>query len=179
MEGEMAVFQFDERIPVIGKNCYVAESAEVIGDVTLGDNCYVGPGAVLRGDYGKIVIGDNCGIEENVVIHARPDDVCTIANWVTLGHGCIVHTPTLVDDYAVIGMGAVVSDWSVIGKYAAVGEGAVVRNKQQLPDGAIGVGIPCKVIGETSAEWRETWLGFKRKYVELANTYPKRLKQIS
>jgi carbonic anhydrase/acetyltransferase-like protein (isoleucine patch superfamily) len=174
----MAIYKFDERTPVIGAQCYVADSAEVIGDVTLGTGCYVGPGAVIRGDYGKIVIGDHCGIEENVVIHARPDDVCTLGNWVTLGHGCIVHTAALIDDYAVIGMGAVVSDWARVGKYAAVGEGAVVRNKQVLEDGAIGVGIPCKVIGQTSPEWRGTWVGFKKRYVEFAHTYRNRLVKI-
>lgn len=174
----MAIYRFDEHVPSIGPDCYIAQSAQVIGQVVIGAGCYVGPGAVIRGDYGRIVIGDNCGIEENVVMHARPDDVCTLGNWVTLGHGCIVHTVERIDDYAVIGMGAVVSDWARVGKYAAVGEGAVVRNRQVLEDGAIAVGVPCKVIGITSQEWRETWLGFKQRYVEFARTYAGRLVRI-
>ncbi len=174
----MAVFQFDDRVPVIGDNCYIAESAEVIGSVTLGAGCYVGPGAVIRGDYGEIVIGENTGVEENVVIHARPDERCSIGNWVTLGHGCIVHNAAMIHDGAVIGMGAIVSDYSTVGSWAAVGEGAVVRNKQEIPEGGIAVGIPAKVIGETTQEWRDTWKYFKQKYVDFAHTYPKRLKRL-
>lgn len=174
----MAVFQFDDFAPVIGDNCYIADSAEVIGKVTLGQGCYVGPGAKVRGDYGEIRIGDNCGIEENVVIHARPEEICTIADWVTIGHGAVIHNVTKIDDYAVIGMGAIVSDWAVVGRYAAVGEGAVVRNRQEIPEGGIAVGVPCKVIGETGQEWRDQWLTFKKYYVDFAHTYRQRLKRI-
>ncbi len=174
----MAIFEFDGHRPQIGSRCYVADSAEVIGNVTLGEGCYVGPGAVIRGDYGQIVIGANTGVEENVVIHARPEDICTIGEWVTLGHGCIIHTAKKIDDYAVIGMGAIVSDWAVVGSWAAVGEGAVVRNKQEIPAGGIAVGVPCKVIAETSDEWRKTWMHFKERYQDFAHTYRERLKRI-
>jgi phenylacetic acid degradation protein len=174
----MALFSFDNHVPKVAGGCYIAESAEVIGAVTLGENCYVGPGAKIRGDYGEIRIGRNTSIEENVVIHARPDEVCTIGDWVTLGHGCIIHNALMISDHAVIGMGAIVSDWAKVGSWAAVGEGAVVRNKQEIPAGAIAVGIPCKVIAETTEEWRSQWLTFKKLYVELANTYTSRLKRL-
>jgi len=174
----MAIFQFDDKIPKIGKDCYIANSAEVIGDVALGDGCYVGPGAILRGDYGKIVIGENCGIEENVVIHARPTETCTLADWVTIGHGAIIHNVKLINDYSVIGMGAVVSDWADVGKYAAVAEGAMVRNGQVIGDGEIAAGVPAKVIGNTSEEWRKQWLTFKKYYVDFAHTYRIRLKRL-
>ncbi len=174
----MAVYRYKDRIPKIGKGCYVAETATVIGDVTLGDGCYVGPGAVIRGDYGTVVIGKNTAVEENVVIHARPAEVCTIGDMVTIGHGAIVHNVTMIHEGAVIGMGAVVSDWAEVGEWAAVAEGALVKNKQKIPPRAIAVGVPATIKGEVSDEWIDTWRGYKMKYVELASSYAKDIERI-
>lgn len=174
----MAIFQFDDYKPEIGSNCYIADSAEVIGNVILKEGCYVGPGAILRGDYGQIIIGENCGIEENVVIHARPGEVCTLGNWVTIGHGAVIHNVKIIHDYAVIGMKAVVSDWSEVGQYAAVAEGAVIRNGQIVKDGEIAAGVPAKIIGNTSEKWREQWKVFKKYYVDFAHTYRNRLTKL-
>lgn len=172
------LYAFDGKTPKIGKGCYIADSAEVIGDVTLGDGCYVGPGAILRGDYGRIVIGDGTAVEEQVVVHARPGDVATVGTRVTLGHGAIVHTARRIDDFAVIGMGAIVSDWALIGRWAAVGEGAVVRNRQEIPPEAIAVGVPAKVIGGVDEEYKAVWTQFKEIYIELAKSYRSRLKRL-
>lgn len=174
----MATYEYKGKKPTIGNNCYIADSAEVIGDVTLGEGCYVGPGAILRGDYGTIVIGDRVGVEEGVIVHARPGERATIGNDVTLGHGAIIHNVTLIDDFAVIGMGSVVSDYSSVGRWAAIGEGAVVRNKQEIPAESIAVGIPAKIIGNVSDEYKERWSHFKGVYVELAHTYRDNLKRI-
>jgi phenylacetic acid degradation protein len=175
----MAVYRYKGVAPVIGDACYIAESAVVLGDVVLGNGCYVGPGAVLRGDYGSLRLGAMTAVEENVVIHARPGEVCTIGSMVTLGHGAIVHNVALIDDGAVIGMGATVSDWARVGSWAAVGEAALVKSRQEIPARGIAVGVPAKVIGETTDEWVATWRGFKMKYVALAATYPKDLERIS
>jgi carbonic anhydrase/acetyltransferase-like protein (isoleucine patch superfamily) len=109
----MAVYRFDGKEPKIGRDCYIADSAEVIGDVVIGDGCYVGPNAVIRGDYGSIVIGNETAVEEGVIIHARPKERTTIGNRVTLGHGAIIHN-CRIDDNVVIGMGAVVSDYAEV-----------------------------------------------------------------
>ena len=132
----MSIYEFENKKPNIGKNTFIYKSADIIGDVIIGKNCYIGPGARIRGDYGSIRIGDNTAVEENVVIHARPDDVTIIGNNVTIGHASIIHNAT-INDWAVIGMGSIVSDWAVIGKWAVVAEGAVVKNKQKIPDKAI------------------------------------------
>ena len=174
----MAVYRYQDKQPVIGSQCYIADSACVIGDVTLGEGCYVGPGAVIRGDYGRIVIGDMTAVEENVVIHARPGQTCTVGPLVTLGHGCVVHNVTMIHEGAVIGMGSVVSDWAVVGPWAAVGEGALVKNRQEIPERAIAVGVPAMVKGRTSDEWVEQWRANKMKYVELARTYPRDVTRI-
>lgn len=174
----MALFEFKGMRPVIGADSYIADSAEIIGNVTIGSGVYVGPGAKVRGDYGRIVIGDGTAVEENCVLHARPGDVCTIGCRVTLGHMCIIHNAKLIGDYAVIGMGSIVSDWAAIGSWAVIAEGALVKNRQEIPAGKIAAGVPAKVIGEVSEKYRADWSGFKQIYVDLARTYRSDLKRI-
>ena len=96
----MSIYEFENRKPSIGKGTFIFKSADVIGDVVIGENCYIGPGARIRGDYGSIQIGNNTAIEENVVIHARPNDVTNIGNNVTIGHAAIITLfPMLVTSF--------------------------------------------------------------------------------
>jgi phenylacetic acid degradation protein len=168
----VTVASFEGKTPHIGAGTYVHPSADVLGDVTIGAGCWIGPGARIRGDYGTIVIGDYCGVEDNCVIHARPGERTTIGNWVTIGHGAVVHTANMVHDYVVIGMGAVVSDWTIIGEWAVVGEGAVVRQGQEISPDHIAVGVPARVLEKTvSEEYKAQWTRFKEIYVDLAQRY--------
>ena len=113
-----------------------------------------------------------------MVIHARPDDIATIGNNVTIGHAAIIHNAT-IHDWAVIGMGAIVSDWAEIGVWGVIAEGAVVKNKQQIPDKAIAVGIPAKIVAETTVEYEKQWTLFKNIYADLAKKrLPASLKKI-
>ncbi len=174
---KVGIFSFEGRTPQIAEGSFVFETATVVGDVTLGKDVYVGPGAVVRGDYGKVVIGDRTSVEENVVIHARPGDVTTIGKDVTLGHSCVVHNCT-VDDFAVIGMGAVVSDFSHVGRWVFVAEGSVVKTRSEIEDEMIVAGIPATPKKKISEELRKTWIGFKAIYPDLARRYPKGLKRL-
>ena len=171
----MALYSFDGIKPKIGKDAYVHPTADVIGNVTLGDGTFVGAGAVIRGDYGTIIIGDNCSVEENCTIHARPGKVCTIGNWVTIGHAAVIHNATMINDYAVLGMNSVTSDYTEIGEWAVVGEGAVVKNSQVIPPETIVVGVPAKEVGKVDEEFKKQWRRFKQVYVDLAKTYPQRM----
>ncbi len=172
----MALYEFEGKRPQIGKSSFVAESADVIGDVVIGESCFIAPGARIRGDYGRIRIGDRTSVQENVVIHARDGDQTIIGSKVQLGHGCILHNCT-VKDHAVIGVGAILTDFSVIGNWAIIGEGAVVR--KEVPDEKIAVGIPAKVIGEVTEEHKSEWQYYKDKYAELASIrYPQGLKRM-
>ncbi len=173
----MTIYEFEGRKPVIDESSYISETATIIGKVTLGREVWVGPGAVIRGDYGEVVVGSYTAVEENCVIHARPDEKTTIGEHVTLGHGSIVHTGT-IRDWAVVGMAAVVSDFAVVGEWAAVGEGAVVRNKFEIPDESIAVGIPAKVIGTVNAEYKELWIKYKANYNSFCSRY-RSLKEVS
>ncbi len=163
----MSIYEFEGKRPKIGAGCYVYESANIIGDVTIGERCYVGPGAVVRGDYGTVKVGDETAIEDNVVIHARPDELCKIGSHVTLGHAAIIHNATL-EDWCVIGMGAIVSDYARIGEWAVVGEGAVVKNKTVIEPSQIAVGVPAKPVAPVSDEYKKLWTHYKGLYAELA-----------
>jgi len=173
----MVLYRFEGKEPKIKEGTYVSQSAEVIGDVTVGRQCYIGPGAKIRGDYGSIRIGNKTSIEENCVLHARPNETCKVGNMVTVGHGSILHNCT-VKDYAIIGMGAIVSDYAVVGVWAVVGEGCVVKNKQVIEDRKIVVGIPAKVVGEVSKNYQKLWATYKNMYAELALRYPRTLEPV-
>jgi carbonic anhydrase/acetyltransferase-like protein (isoleucine patch superfamily) len=170
----MVLYRFEGKEPEIGEKTYVCQSAEVIGDVSIGRQCYIAPGARIRADYGKIIIGNKTNIQDNCVLHARPNEICTVGNMVTTGHGSILHTCT-VKDYAIIGMGSIVSDYAVVGVWSVVGEGCVVKNRQVIDDGKIVVGIPAKIVGDVSDEYRRFWTNNKNLYAELALRYSEKL----
>ncbi|RLB64595.1 MAG: gamma carbonic anhydrase family protein, partial [Deltaproteobacteria bacterium] len=83
----MALYTFEDRKPDVAATAYVSPTAQVIGDVAIGERCYIGHGAILRGDYGSIEIGDETAVEEGVIVHARPQDWTRIGKRVTIGHG--------------------------------------------------------------------------------------------
>jgi carbonic anhydrase/acetyltransferase-like protein (isoleucine patch superfamily) len=168
----VSVESFEGKTPDVGEGCWIHPSADVIGDVTLGARCWIGPGARLRGDYGSIVLGDCCAVEDNCVVHARPGESCTIGSWVTLGHGCVVHNVVRLGDYAVVGMGAVVSDWAEVGEWGVIAEGAVVPQRAVVPARSIAAGVPARILGRTVDDaYKTAWRGFKQIYVDLCERY--------
>jgi carbonic anhydrase/acetyltransferase-like protein (isoleucine patch superfamily) len=173
----MVVYRFEDKIPKVGKGTYISQSADIIGDVIVGKQCYIGPGARIRGDYGKIIIGDKTSVEENCVLHARPNEICKVGSMVTVGHGSILHNCT-VKDYAIIGMGAIVSDYAVVGIWSVVGEGCVVKNNQVIENNTVVVGVPAKLVGEVAEEYKKLWTHYKNIYVKLARIYPKKLEAV-
>jgi carbonic anhydrase/acetyltransferase-like protein (isoleucine patch superfamily) len=173
----MPLYEFDGRVPAISPAAYLAPSAIVVGDVTIGPDCYVGHGAILRGDYGTIVVGAATAIEEGVIVHARPQDRAVLGQRVTVGHGAMIHNAT-IHDGATIGMRAVVSDFAVVGAGALVGELSLVKRGQEVPARAIAVGAPARVIGEVGPEQSDMAVWAKELYVELAHRYEAALREI-
>jgi len=172
----MTIYEFENKKPRIGKGTFIFQSADVIGDVTIGGNCYIGPGARIRGDYGSIQIGNDTAIEENVVIHARPNEKTIVGDSVTIGHAAIIHN-SKIHDWAVIGMGAIVSDYADIGEWAVVAEGAVVKNKTKVPGRSIAVGVPAKIVAEITSDYKKQWTEYKKIYSDLAKKrFPNSLK---
>jgi carbonic anhydrase/acetyltransferase-like protein (isoleucine patch superfamily) len=164
------LYAFDGRKPEIGRGVYISDQAVVIGDVKIGDGSYVGPGAILRGDYGRIEIGPGTSVEENVTVHAPPEQVCQIGKKVTLGHGAVIHARK-IGDLAVVGMGAVLSLGVKVGERAIVGEGAVVKMNQEVPAGIVVAGNPAAVIRNVTPEDEERWKRGKQLYIDLAKKY--------
>jgi len=174
----MAVYSYGERIPQIGKNSYISDSARVIGDVTIEENCYIGHGAIVRGDYGKIIIRPGTAIEENAILHIRPNGILELEESVTVGHGAIIHGRR-IKSHAVIGIGSVLGFDVVIGSWAIVAEGCVVPQNSIIPNEKIAGGVPFKIIGDVLQKHKDFWTYGKQLYVDLAREYPAKFKKIS
>jgi carbonic anhydrase/acetyltransferase-like protein (isoleucine patch superfamily) len=164
------LYRFDGKQPAVGKDTYVSDLARVIGDVVIGANCYIGHGAILRGDYGRIEIGDGTAVEEGVIVHAPPGDTNRIGNRVTIGHAAVVHSKAL-GHHAVIGMGSILSIWSEIGEWAIVAEGTVVKLKQTIPPKVVAAGNPARIVREIAEKDVEFWNWGKQLYIDLAKKY--------
>ncbi len=178
LEGcEMPIYRFEGKTPKIAASAWVAPTAIVIGAVEIGEKCYIGHGCILRGDYGRIVVGDGTAIEEGAVVHARPNDVTTFGKRVTLGHGAMIHNATIRDD-AVIGMRAVVSDFSVVGEWCIIGEMGLVKNGQQVESGKVAVGAPVKIVGEVEDRHKSMWSYAKLLYIDMVRRYKKSFEEI-
>ncbi len=168
-EGKM-FYRFDGKRPIVGKGTYVSETATVIGDVRIGNDCYIGHGAILRGDYGTIEIGDGTAVEEGVIIHAPPRESCVVGRRVTIGHGAIVHA-RFVGDSVTIGMGAIMSIRSEVGSGSIVAEGAVVKREQKIMESVVVAGNPAKKVREVSEKDKEHGDWAVDLYIDLAHKY--------
>lgn len=166
------LYRFDGKQPQVETGTYVSELAHVIGDVIIGKQCYIGHGAIIRGDYGRIVIGDGTAVEEGVIIHAPPGDTHTIGRKVTLGHGAVLHGRS-IGDLAVIGMGSILSIFSQVGQSSIVAEGSVVKLNQVIPEKVVAAGNPAKVVRAVSEQDEEMWAYGKQVYIDLAAKYLK------
>ncbi len=173
----MVLYQFEDRNPIIGKDTYVADSAEVIGDVIIGDECYIGPGAKIRGDYGTIRIGNHTSIQENSVIHVRVDETCEIGNNVTVGHGAIIHG-SLIHNNIIIGMGAVTADKSIVNEWSIVGAGALIPENKEFKPNSLILGVPAKAIREVSEKHKLMISYSADLYADLAKRYLKGISKI-
>jgi carbonic anhydrase/acetyltransferase-like protein (isoleucine patch superfamily) len=132
--------------PQFGKNCFLADNAVVVGEVSMGDNCTVWFNAVVRGDVNSITIGDNTNIQDGAVIHCTYEKAKTlIGSNVSIAHNAVVHGCTL-EDNVLVGMGAIVMDDAVVGKNSVIAAGAVVLPGTKIPEGSIYAGVPAKRV---------------------------------
>ena len=152
------------RTPKLGRGVYIARGAVVIGDVTLGAHSSVWYNAVLRGDINRIVVGHHSNIQDNAVLHLADDFGCILGNWVTVGHGAIVHACKIGDE-TLVGMGAVVLDGAVVGRQCLIGAKALVTSGTKIPAGSLVLGAPAKVVRKLSPEERAHLKWWAEKYV--------------
>lgn len=139
------IIEFRGKKPEIGENCFIAETAAIIGDVKIGAGSSVWYGAVIRGDDAPIEIGERCNIQDNAVLHCAEFWPLHIGDGVTVGHNAIVHSAN-VHDNVLIGMGSVVMNLAEINEGAIVGAGAVVLEDMVVPPGGVAVGLPARVV---------------------------------
>lgn len=132
--------------PKFGDNCYLAENATIIGDVTIGNDCSIWFNAVLRGDVNTIVIGNKVNIQDGSVLHTLyKKSTISIGDNVTIGHNVTIHGATIKDN-ALIGIGAIVLDHAVVEENCIIAAGALIKDSQILEPGYIYAGVPAKKI---------------------------------
>ncbi len=147
----MPIYALGERVPTIHPDAFVHPDAVVIGDVRIGAESSIWPGAVLRGDYGTIFIGERTSIQDGAVVHAVSEFPTVVGNDCVIGHlahleGCVIH------DRALVGSGSVVLHHANVFSGATVGAGAVVRNQMDVPAGALAVGVPAQIKEGASSQ---------------------------
>jgi carbonic anhydrase/acetyltransferase-like protein (isoleucine patch superfamily) len=141
--------------PGFGENCFLAETAVIIGNVETGNDCSIWYNAVLRGDVNSIKLGNKVNIQDNAMVHCTYQKFPTIiGNNVSVGHNAIVHGCTIHDN-VLIGMGAIVMDDCVVESYSIVAAGAVVTQSSHIGEGELWAGIPAKKIGMVSQNLKE------------------------
>ena len=145
----MMLIEFEGKKPRIGKDVFIAPTAVLIGDVTVGDGTSIWFGAVLRGDFGPITVGPGCSIQDNAVLHVFDTSPTVLAENVTVGHGSVLEG-CAIGAGAVIGMNVVILPHAQVGAGAMIAAGSVVREGDYIPDCVLVAGSPAKVKKELS-----------------------------
>ncbi len=162
--------RFLTRKPRFGSSVFVAPGAVVVGDVTIGSCSSVWYNAVLRGDINRITVGHHTNIQDNAVVHLADDFPCLIGNWVTVGHGAIVHA-CAVGNEVLLGMGSTILDGAVIGRQSIVGANALVTQGMKVPAGSLVLGSPARVMRRLTPDERRRIRTWAEKYVAGARYY--------
>jgi gamma-carbonic anhydrase len=150
--------------PKFGANCFLADNATVVGEVSMGENCTVWFNAVVRGDVHSITIGNNTNIQDGAVIHCTYQKAkTTIGNNVSIAHNAIVHGCTIHDN-VLIGMGAIVMDDAVVEEYSVIAAGAVVLSGTIVEAGSIYAGMPAKKVKDISEEMKAVIIRTSKNY---------------
>ena len=167
----MEKFELNDNViiknPQINDTAFIADGAQVIGDVIMKSESSVWYNTVLRADINQIIVGERTNIQDNSVLHLENDQGVTIGNDVTIGHKAIIHGCT-IDDGALIGMGSIIMNGAKIGKGAVVGAGAIVTENMHVPALGLVVGLPGKVIKILPEDTYDKNIKWAKKYVQLA-----------
>ena len=173
----MAIYELDGRRPSIAESAWVADSAQVMGDVTLGEGASVWFGAIARGDSDRIVVGAGSNIQDGSVLHADDGLPMIVGERVTVGHQVMLHGCTIGDE-SLIGIGAIVLNGVKIGKNCLVGAGSLVTEGKEFPDGSMIIGSPAKVVRQLTPEQMEGLRRSAQHYMDNARKFRQGLKKI-
>jgi carbonic anhydrase/acetyltransferase-like protein (isoleucine patch superfamily) len=154
----MPLFAFEGREPLVSPEAWIAPTATLVGDVRVEAGASIWYGAVLRADFGPIIVRRGANVQDGSVLHGGDDPVTEIGEGATVGHLCVVHG-AVIHEEALIGNGATVLDEVIVGRRALVAAGCTVPPGMKIPDGMLAVGVPARIVGEVSGgaqEWVET-----------------------
>jgi phenylacetic acid degradation protein len=143
------IYQFNNYIPVVHESAFIHPQAAVTGHVIIGKDVYIGPGAALRGDWGKIIIGDGCNVQENCTIHMFPGVTVLLEEFAHIGHGAVIHGAQIGRN-SLVGMNAVVMDNVKIGTECIIGALTFIREGMKIPDRKLVAGNPAKIVKDVS-----------------------------
>lgn len=167
----MEKYEFPEHFKmgcsVVHPSVFVADGVRIIGNVTVEEHSSIWYNAVLRGDINSISIGKYTNLQDGVIVHLENDRGCVVGNFVTVGHGAILHG-CVVADAVLIGMGAIVLNGAKIGTGSIVGAGAVVTENMDVPPYSLVVGVPARCVKLLPQETAQTNVAWAKKYARLA-----------
>jgi len=164
------VYSFNGFIPVIDESSFIHPQAAVTGRVIIGKNCYIGPGAAIRGDWGRIIIEDGCNIQENCTIHMFPGITVWLKENAHIGHGAIIHGATIGKN-CLVGMNSVIMDSVELGDECIVGALTFIKEGEKIPSRSLVAGNPGKIIKQVSDEM----IKWKSEGTELYQSLPKEM----
>jgi carbonic anhydrase/acetyltransferase-like protein (isoleucine patch superfamily) len=166
----MPLYAFEGRAPTVSSSAWIAPTATLVGDVQVEDDASVWYGAVLRGDFGRIIVRRGANVQDGSVLHGGDDPVTVVGEGATVGHLCVVHG-AVIGTEALIGNGATVLDGAVIGSRALVAAGCTVPPGMTIGDGMLAVGVPARITGPITGAAKE-WVDTNPKvYRELARRH--------
>ena len=162
------IYSFKKYIPVIHPSSFIHAQAAVTGNVIIGKDCYIGPGAAIRGDWGRIIIEDGCNVQENYTIHMFPGVTVVLKENAHIGHGAIIHGATIGKN-CLIGMNSVIMDHADIGDESIVGALTFIKEEEKIPSRSVVVGNPGKIVKQVSDEM----IAWKTKGTQIYQSLPK------
>src|SRR5260370_7144890 len=154
----MPLFEFEGRGPEVSPTAWIAPTATLVGDVRVEAEASIWYGAVLRADFGPILVGRGANVQGGSVLHGGTDPVTEVGEGATIGHLCVVHG-AVIGAEALVGNGATVLDGAIVGRRALVAGGATVPPGMVIPDGMLAAGVPARVVREVSGgakQWVQT-----------------------
>jgi len=164
------IYSFKNFIPVIHESSFIHPLAAVTGNVFIGKDCYIGPGAALRGDWGKIIIEDGCNVQENCIIHMFPGVTVLLNRGAHIGHGAIIHGATIGRN-CLVGMNAVIMDNVELGDECIIGALTFIKQDEKIPARSLVAGNPGKIIKQVTDEM----LAWKTDGSKLYQSLPKEM----
>jgi len=164
------IYEFNNYKPVIHESSFIHPLAVITGNVIIGKDCYIGPGAALRGDWGKIIIEDGCNVQENCIIHMFPGITVLLKPGAHIGHGAIIHGATIGKN-CLVGMNAVIMDNVELGDESIIGALTFIKQDEKIPARSLIAGNPGKIIKQVTDEM----LAWKTEGTKLYQSLPKEM----